>query len=176
MKRRLFFLLEKLEIKRSERIAMSVLLILMPILGSAWTVQQQNANYSEEQYAKLQKVFEEKSKEIQKEREMILTRYEPSRGVPVSVTINEEPEPEMIQTDTTGQVQETAPQASGNLMNVNTATSRQLQELPGIGPVYAGRIITWREENGDFISKDQLLEIKGIGDKRLAKIKPLVTL
>ena len=62
------------------------------------------------------------------------------------------------------------------MININTATREQLQILPGIGPAYSGRIIEWREENGTFTTKDQLLEIKGIGEKRLEKIKPLITL
>ncbi|NBC64238.1 MAG: hypothetical protein GVY07_01075 [Bacteroidetes bacterium] len=62
------------------------------------------------------------------------------------------------------------------VININTANKELLQELPGVGPAYSERIINWREENGPYSSKDQLLEIKGIGDKRLARIKPLITL
>lgn len=62
------------------------------------------------------------------------------------------------------------------LVNINTATAEKLQELPGIGPVYSARIVEWREENGKFTSKEQLIEIKGIGEKRLATIKPLIRL
>lgn len=64
----------------------------------------------------------------------------------------------------------------GAPLNLNTATSAQLQELPGVGPVLAGRILQWREENGRFSSVDELGEVSGIGPKVLERLRPLVTL
>lgn len=174
MKRRIFFLLEKLEIKRSERIAISALLILLVILSGVLTFSEPDANYSEEEYAKLEKIFKEKSEQIEKEKERITARYQPTRDLPVSMSVRNEESTPMNQPDTTEQTEEK--NESTKIININTATNEQLQELPGVGPTYAGRIINRREENGRFTSKDQLLEIKGIGDKRLARIKPLITL
>lgn len=174
MRRKLFFILEKLEIKRSERIAISVLMILLVLLSGVLTVKESSANYDEEEYRKLEEVFAEKSKAQQVEEDMILARYKPNREIPVAVSVIQESEPEIIEQDTTD---ENEPESqSGELININAATNSQLQELPGIGPAYAGRIVAWRDENGAFTFKDQLLEIKGIGEKRLAKIKPLITL
>lgn len=62
------------------------------------------------------------------------------------------------------------------LININTADVKLLQELPGIGPAYAKRIVAYRQKNGDFKAKDELLKIRGIGEKRLAKIKPFIKL
>lgn len=62
------------------------------------------------------------------------------------------------------------------VLNVNKAGQKELQKLPGIGPAYAERIIQYRRENGSFSKKDELLNIKGIGKKRLAKIKPFIKL
>ncbi len=174
MKRKLFFLLEKLEIKRSERIAISTLLILLVMLSGALTFYEPEANYSEEEYEKLEKAFNEKSEQIEAEEELILARYEPTRDVPVSMSVRVEEESTLNSPDTTDQEDE--PQEAIQIININTATNEQLQDLPGVGPAYAKRIINWRQENGAFTSKDQLLEIKGIGDKRLARIKPLITL
>lgn len=173
MKRKLFFFLEKLEIKRSERIAISALLILLVLLSGVLTVQEPSANYDEEEYRKLEEVFTEKSKALREEEDMILARYEPNREIPVAVSVMQNSESEMSEPDTT----EKQPKSqSGELININTATNSKLQELPGIGPAYAGRIVAWRKENGAFTYKDQLMEIKGIGEKRLARIKPLITL
>lgn len=61
-------------------------------------------------------------------------------------------------------------------ININTADQATLQLLPGIGKTYASRIIDYRLENKGFSSIDELLKIKGIGDKRLAKIRPLITI
>lgn len=57
-------------------------------------------------------------------------------------------------------------------INLNTATAEQLISLPGIGPSYAERILTWRNKHGSFTSIEQLLEIKGIGAQRLEKLRP----
>ena len=69
-----------------------------------------------------------------------------------------------------------APDPAGALVNINTATSEQLDTLPGVGPVTAQKILDWRGANGAFSSVDQLLDIDGIGDKTLAEIAPHVTL
>jgi competence protein ComEA len=59
-------------------------------------------------------------------------------------------------------------------VNINTATSEQLQLLPGVGPALAGRIIAFREANGPFEKVDELEAVQGIGDKSLAKLRPYV--
>jgi competence ComEA-like helix-hairpin-helix protein len=61
-------------------------------------------------------------------------------------------------------------------ININTADQATLQLLPGIGKTYASRIIDYRLENNGFSSIEELLKIKGIGSKRLARIRPLVTI
>jgi competence protein ComEA len=66
-------------------------------------------------------------------------------------------------------------ESPAGLINVNTATAEQLETLPGIGPVLAGSIVEYREQNGPFTSVDQLLEVSGIGEARLADIRDLVT-
>ena len=69
-----------------------------------------------------------------------------------------------------------APDASGALVNLNTATSEQLDTLPGVGPVTAQKILDWRASHGAFSSVDELLEVDGIGEKTLAELAPHVTL
>ena len=60
-------------------------------------------------------------------------------------------------------------------VNINTATVRELDALPGVGEVIAQRIIDYRSTNGPFQSVDELINVKGIGEKTLAKIKPYAT-
>ncbi|HEX5627872.1 MAG TPA: ComEA family DNA-binding protein, partial [Actinomycetota bacterium] len=75
-----------------------------------------------------------------------------------------------------------APPASGGaaagvaeLINVNTATPTELEELPDVGEVIAQAIVDYRTENGPFTSVDQLLDVSGIGDATLENIRELVT-
>jgi competence protein ComEA len=63
-----------------------------------------------------------------------------------------------------------------SLISLNQASSSQLEDLPGVGPALAGRIIDWREANGGFKAKEDLLNVVGIGDKLFASVKDLVTL
>jgi competence protein ComEA len=64
---------------------------------------------------------------------------------------------------------------SGFPVNINTADSSTLQTVPGIGPVTAQRILDYRNQHGSFTSLDELMMISGIGEKRLADIKPYLT-
>jgi competence protein ComEA len=61
------------------------------------------------------------------------------------------------------------------LVNVNTATAADLEELPGIGEVLAAAIVTYRTEHGPFASVDQLEDVSGIGPSTLEDIRDLVT-
>ena len=63
---------------------------------------------------------------------------------------------------------------SDTLIDINTATTRELETLPGIGQVMAERIISYREDNGPFSSVDELDMVAGIGPKTLESIRPLV--
>ena len=60
-------------------------------------------------------------------------------------------------------------------INVNTATKIQLMELPGIGSTLAERIIAYRAEHGLFQSTDDLMNVEGIGKKKLLDIEHLIT-
>jgi competence protein ComEA len=66
--------------------------------------------------------------------------------------------------------------AAGQPLNINTATLEQLDGLTGIGPLTAQKILDAREERGGFGSVEELGEIPGIGDKRLASLREEVTL
>ena len=64
--------------------------------------------------------------------------------------------------------------AAGSPVNLNLATTADLDGLPGVGPVLAQRIVDWRTAHGPFTSVDQLREVSGIGDRRFQDLKDLV--
>jgi len=59
-------------------------------------------------------------------------------------------------------------------ININRATAKQLDELDGVGPVIAQRIVDYRKKNGSFISVDDLQKVSGIGAAKFAQIKAKV--
>lgn len=60
-------------------------------------------------------------------------------------------------------------------INLNRATAEELQQLPGIGPVVAARIVALRMERGGFAVPEELMEVKGIGAKTFSRLAPFVT-
>lgn len=68
--------------------------------------------------------------------------------------------------------------AEGNsekgVVNINTASAEQLQLLPRVGPALAERIIEFRDANGPFQRVDELVAVRGIGEKSLEKLRPYV--
>lgn len=173
MKRKLFYLLERLQIKRSERIAISLLMVLTVLMTFVYSSTDLIFPEPEFDYSVSDSIFAEKSAQLASEREMILERYRPANAVPSTEASLIDAQIDTIPPDST---KESTMADSNSFININTASAEKLQELPGIGPAYSKRIVEWRNENGPFVSKEQLLEIKGIGEKRLEAILPLISL
>jgi comEA protein len=74
------------------------------------------------------------------------------------------------------QAQEPARSAvSSPVINLNSATVPQLESLPGIGRATAERIVEYRQKNGGFKKVEDLMNVRGIGEKSFLKLKPLVS-
>lgn len=70
----------------------------------------------------------------------------------------------------------TATPPAGQLVNLNTADALLLEQLPGIGPTTAEKIVEYRQANGPFTRVEDLLKIPGLGPSTLEEIRALVTL
>jgi competence protein ComEA len=64
---------------------------------------------------------------------------------------------------------------AGGLMNINTASATELEELSGIGEVLAATIVEYRDQNGPFATVDDLMDVSGIGPATLEEIRDQVT-
>ena len=65
--------------------------------------------------------------------------------------------------------------AAAAVLNLNTATAAQLEGLPGIGKATADRIVEYRQKSGGFKKVEDLMNVRGIGEKNFLKLKPLIT-
>lgn len=61
-------------------------------------------------------------------------------------------------------------------VHINSANAGQLQQLPGVGPAMAQKIMQYRQSSGGFKTVDELLNVSGIGPKKFAKMQPFITL
>lgn len=68
-----------------------------------------------------------------------------------------------------------APSGGVRTVNINTATAAELETLPGIGPVYAERIVAYREAHGPFKAPQEIMQVEGIGPACYEKIAPYIT-
>lgn len=67
------------------------------------------------------------------------------------------------------------PEAQATPVDINSADESTLQQLPGIGPTLAERIVADRAANGPFASVDELTRVSGIGEKTVEELRPYVT-
>jgi competence protein ComEA len=75
-------------------------------------------------------------------------------------------------------IQDKAAQAKASpapAVNINTAPAEQLERLPGVGPKTAARIVEYRQKNGGFKKVEELMNVRGIGEKAFLKMKGQLT-
>lgn len=89
-------------------------------------------------------------------------KNKPETSVVSDVILSSEPEP-------------SASSDTAALINLNTATAEELDTLPGIGPVRAQAIITYRQEQGEFFTIEQVMEVDGIGEGIFEQIREFIT-
>jgi competence protein ComEA len=61
-------------------------------------------------------------------------------------------------------------------VNINTASAAEFEALPGIGAAMAARIVEYRQKNGPFKKIEDLMNVRGLGEKNFLKLKPQLTL
>ncbi|MBI3400135.1 MAG: helix-hairpin-helix domain-containing protein [Acidobacteria bacterium] len=66
--------------------------------------------------------------------------------------------------------------AAGAVVNINTASASDFESLPGIGAKTAARIVEYRQKNGPFKKVEELMNVRGVGEKNFLKLKPQLTI
>lgn len=77
--------------------------------------------------------------------------------------------------DAVNQKTEKTGAAATPAVNLNSASAADLERLPGIGPATAARIVEYRQKNGAFKKIEDLMNVRGIGEKTFLSLKPLIT-
>lgn len=172
VRRKIYFWMERLQINPAERKAVSLLLGLLVIFATVNGVLKQSAPFDETYYAGLDEAFEQRAALVKQKEEKLRARYQPGRSAPLLIAADTLEDDSLEAKDNRAQPE----QEASDRININTANAGQLETLPGIGPVYARRIIEYRTKNGPFTTVEELIQIKGIGKKRLEKLKPFVKL
>lgn len=147
-------------------------LALVVLSGSfvlIWQIQKQAPKEEVSQNTELKKQIEDLNKKI----DSLNSSLEEAKNASPVVESQS-----FVSSSGSGQVagEETSSSNVSGAVNLNSASTSQLDSLPGIGPAYAGRIIEYREANGGFKSIDEIQNVKGIGPKTFEKLKDLITI
>jgi competence protein ComEA len=102
----------------------------------------------------------------------VLVRPEPARPVAMGLA----PSPSAFPPPTRGHAAAKFKTPGDGTVHMNTATAEVLERLPGVGPATAGSILSYRNAHGGFKTVDELMEVKGIGPKKLARMRPFLAL
>lgn len=177
MKRRIFFWLEKLKITPAERKTVSALMIVLSLLAIGNMIISPPEPFGGDQYAELEKRFRERTAQLAVEKEKRMKRYyPPAKAAAVITSVADTVSEDSMSAAKPDSAGQTTEKPHDKVVNVNVADQERLKTLPGIGPAYSKRIIRYREKHGEFKTVEELKKIKGIGEKRLEKLKPFIKL
>lgn len=149
-------------------------MILLLVLSALNLVLEPKTAASSQDYAAIRQEFNRKTELIAKKETEIMHRYHPGNMEEVTSAAVTDTTP--IQPDTTVKEVKSSAEQDTTKININTAGPERLQKLPGVGPVYAQRIVAYRDTSGQFQTVRELIKIKGIGDKRLENMKSMIEL
>jgi len=178
LKNNIYFLLDRLNITKAERLAMVTLTTLIVLVSTGAAVLKPDNPFPDEHYAYADSLFRALSDLKASEHAELMARYEPP-----AINNTETPAALTASTQTASPSQpRTAPKtgsaklpAPGSIA-INKADATELARLPGIGPKTAEVIVEYRNEHGPFQDLSHIMRVKGIGPKKWEQIRPYLRL
>lgn len=172
MRRWWFFAMERLQIRRGERRVIGILVVILLGVSLFRWIHQSAPAYDRKTYRTFDAALTQRLDSWKTQHNKKLSRYYPEAD-----SLKDTTEVETKERGTVKNID--SPESSRKstkqqTIDINRASTDQLEKLPGIGPVIADRIKSWRDEHGGYQKISDLRKVKGIGVKRLEKIKPLV--
>jgi competence protein ComEA len=178
MQNKIYFLLDRLNITKAERLTMVTITTLIVLITTGAAILEPDNPFPDEHYAYADSVFRVLSERKAADHISLMARYEPSTGS------NTEPMVALQTSTQTASISQprTAPKSGSTKLpalesiSLNTAVATELDRLPGIGPKTAEVIIEYRNEHGPFQDLSHIMRVKGIGPKKWEQIRPYLRL
>jgi len=178
MQNNLYFLLDRLNITKAERLAMVTITTLIVLVSTGAAVLKPDNPFPDEHYAYADSLFRALSDLKASEHAALMARYESpvksnTETVPALITSTQTaPSSQPRTTPKSGSAKLPAPES----IAINKADATELARLPGIGPKTAEVIVEYRNVHGPFQDLSHIMRVKGIGPKKWEQIRPYLRL
>jgi competence ComEA-like helix-hairpin-helix protein len=178
LKNNLYFLFDKLNITKSERLAMVTITTMIVLISTGAAILRPDNPFPDEHYAYADSLFRALTDKKAADHATLMARYEPP---PLN---NTETAPALqVNTQNASTSQPRTPPKSGSAklpapesIAINKANASELTRLPGIGPKTAEVIVEYRNVHGPFQDLSHVMRVKGIGPKKWEQIRPYLRL
>jgi competence ComEA-like helix-hairpin-helix protein len=178
LKNNIYFLLDRLNITKAERVAMVTITTMIMLITTGAAILEPENPFPAEHYARADSIFRALSDQKEADHANLMSRYEPS---PVGNTETVAALQSGTQTAPKTQAGKASKSGSAKVpalesIILNTAVASDLVRLPGIGPKTAEVIVDYRKEHGPFQDLSHVMRVKGIGPKKWEQIRPYLRL
>lgn len=189
-----YFIIDKLNITKAERIAMVTITTLIVLISTGAAMLSPDIPFPEEHYAYADSLFRALSEQKSIEHAELMARYEPplvesasgNTAIAGALPSGAQAEVSAMSASSVPGASNTGKKAAASKGSakapapesivLNTSDAATLARLPGVGPKTAEAIVAYRNENGPFQDLSHIMRVKGIGSKKWEQIRPYLRL